>query len=98
MIVSPNDEEDPKVLRKKAGLTVRAVAQALDVTITTVTRWESGSSTPTLSLKQTITLINLYGCSLDQLDRAFTKARRERELKNKQAEETAKIMSTSSRS
>jgi transcriptional regulator with XRE-family HTH domain len=94
MIVSPNDEEDPKVLRKKAGLTVRAVAQALDVTITTVTRWESGSSTPTLSLKQTITLINLYGCSLDQLDRAFTKARRERELKKKPAEEKERVLST----
>jgi transcriptional regulator with XRE-family HTH domain len=94
MIVSPNDEEDPKVLRKKAGLTVRAVAQALDVTITTVTRWESGSSTPTLSLRQTITLINLYGCSLDQLDRSFTKARRERELKKKPAEETERVLST----
>jgi transcriptional regulator with XRE-family HTH domain len=94
MIVSPNDEEDPKVLRKRAGLTVRAVAQALDVTITTVTRWESGSSTPTLSLKQTITLINLYGCSLEQLDRAFTKARRERELKNKPAEEKELVLST----
>jgi transcriptional regulator with XRE-family HTH domain len=98
MIVSPNDEEDPKVLRKRAGLTVRAVAQALDVTITTVTRWESGSSTPTLSLKQTSTLMKLYGCSIDQLDRAFTKARRERELKNKSEEERELSLSTAGRS
>jgi transcriptional regulator with XRE-family HTH domain len=96
MIVPPNDEEDPKVLRKRAGLTVKAVAEALDVTITTVTRWESGTSTPTLSLKQTSTLMKLYGCSVDQLDKAFTKARRERESKNKSSEEPELSLATAS--
>ena len=81
MMISPNEEEDPKVLRKKAGLTVRAVAIALDVDQNTVTKWEAGISSPTLSLKQVSKLMKLYDCSIDQLDGAFTKARRERAKK-----------------
>jgi putative transcriptional regulator len=89
MMISPNEEEDPKVLRKKAGLTVRAVSIALDVDQTTVTRWEAGISSPTLSLKQVSTLMKLYGCSIDQLDQAFTKARRERAKKMAEKEASA---------
>jgi transcriptional regulator with XRE-family HTH domain len=95
MIVSPNEEEHPKMLRKKAGLTIRAVSIALDVADSTITRWESGSTTPTLTLKQVSKLMKLYDCSVDQLDRSFTKARRERELKNKPAEEKELALSTS---
>jgi transcriptional regulator with XRE-family HTH domain len=94
MIVSSNEEEHPKMLRKKAGLTIRAVSIALDVADSTITRWESGSTTPTLTLKQVSTLMKLYDCSVDQLDRAFTKARRERELKNKSSEEQELSLAT----
>jgi transcriptional regulator with XRE-family HTH domain len=96
MIISSNEEEHPKMLRKKAGLTIRAVSIALDVADSTITRWESGSTTPTLTLKQVSVLMKLYGCSVDQLDRAFTKARRERELKVKPSEETEFSLVTAS--
>lgn len=78
MMVPPNEEEDPKVLRKRAKLTVRSVSLALGVTETTVTRWEAGIYAPTLSLKQVMILMKLYDCSIEQLDRAFSKAQRER--------------------
>lgn len=81
MMVPSNEEEDPKVLRKRAKLTVRSVSLALGVTETTVTRWEAGIYAPTLSLKQVMILMKLYDCSIDQLDGAFTKARRERAKK-----------------
>jgi transcriptional regulator with XRE-family HTH domain len=97
MIVSPNEEEDPKVLRKKAGLTVRAVAIALGVDQNTVTKWEAGISSPTLSLKQTSKLMKLYGCTIDQLDQAFTKARRERAVKMAEKESSAAALETVSR-
>jgi transcriptional regulator with XRE-family HTH domain len=96
MIVSSNEEEHPKMLRKKAGLTIRAVSIALDVADSTITRWESGSTTPTLTLKQVSVLMKLYGCSVDQLDKAFTKARRERESKNKSSEEPELSLATAS--
>jgi DNA-binding XRE family transcriptional regulator len=89
MIVPPNEEEDPKVLRKKAKLTVRSVSLALGVTETTVTRWEAGIYAPTLSLKQVIILMKLYDCSIEQLDRAFSKAQRERERKMAEKESRA---------
>jgi transcriptional regulator with XRE-family HTH domain len=81
MMISPNEDEDPKVLRKRAGLTVRSVASSLGVTETTVTRWEAGIYPPTLSLKQVMILMKLYDCSIEQLDKAFSKAQREREKK-----------------
>ena len=89
MMISPNEEEDPKVLRKKAGLTVRAVAIALDVDQNTVTKWEAGISPPTLSLEQVSKLMKLYGCTIDQLDQAFKKARRERAKKMAEKESSA---------
>jgi DNA-binding XRE family transcriptional regulator len=98
MIVSPNEEEDPKVLRKRAKLTVRSVALALGVTETTVTRWEAGIYAPTLSLKQVIILMKLYDCSIEQLDWAFSKAQRERQRKKESLEQPEIELSTSSRS
>jgi DNA-binding XRE family transcriptional regulator len=89
MIVPPNEEEDPRVLRKRAKLTVRSVALELGVTENTVTRWEAGIYAPTLSLKQVMILMKLYDCSIEQLDRAFSKAQRERANKMAQKESSA---------
>jgi DNA-binding XRE family transcriptional regulator len=89
MMVPSNEEEDPKVLRKKAKLTVRSVSLALGVTETTVTRWEAGIYAPTLSLKQGMILMKLYDCSIEQLDRAFSKAQKERASKIADKESSA---------
>ena len=89
MMVPPNEEEDPKVLRKRAKLTVRSVSLALGVTENTVTRWEAGIYAPTLSLKQVMILMKLYDCSIEQLDRAFSKAQKERARKMAEKESSS---------
>ncbi len=89
MIVPPNEEEDPRVLRKRAKLTVRSVALELGVTENTVTRWEAGIYAPTLSLKQVMILMKLYSCSIEQLDKAFSKAQKDRERKMAERESSS---------
>lgn len=54
-----------RTARKAAGLSVRDVCKALNVSDAAVYQWETGVTTPTASrLKQ---LAQLYHCSVDQL-------------------------------
>ncbi|WP_199312559.1 helix-turn-helix domain-containing protein [Microcoleus sp. FACHB-672] len=58
-------------LRKKAGLTQRAIAVALDVRESTISEWERGLSTPHLRPSQVKKMLEVYQCSLDELIEAF---------------------------
>lgn len=58
------------LLRKRAGLSQRQVAQAIDVQTQTVGRWEQGV-TPRLTPSQVKKLLELFDCSLDDLIEAF---------------------------
>jgi transcriptional regulator with XRE-family HTH domain len=60
-----------KNLRKRAGLTQRAVSVALDVREGTVGDWERGNAEPRLPLSKVRKLIELYQCTLDELIDAF---------------------------
>lgn len=54
-----------KEARVKAGLTVRRVSIALDVSQTAVFSWENGTHSPeTRRLPQ---IAKLYGCTVDEL-------------------------------
>lgn len=67
-------------LRKRAELTQRQVAEALGVTVTTVSSWETGLKEPRLDFAQTQKLMELYECSIDDLVAALQSLRQKREL------------------
>lgn len=55
------------VLRKRANLTQRQVANLLDVTVTTVSAWERGTQVPRLTFAQTEKLLEALACSIQDL-------------------------------
>ena len=59
-------------LRQSVGLTQRDVSIALDVSETTVRRWEKKSNMPHLPINKVKLLTNLYNCTLDDLVEAFS--------------------------
>lgn len=59
-------------LRLKAGLTQKAIADALGVTEQTVRNWERGKVPARLTLGQTKLLCRLLGKSLDELPDNFS--------------------------
>lgn len=61
----------PKQLRERASLTQRQVADALSLRSSTVSEWERGLSYPNLTFYETLKLLNLYNCSLEELSIAF---------------------------
>lgn len=54
-----------KVLREKAGLSVRQVMEALNVSDAAVYFWETGANAP--SAKKLPDIAKLYGCTVDEL-------------------------------
>lgn len=54
-------------LRTKAGLTQRQIAEALGITVQTVSNWENGVRTPKLTPKETLNLCKILQCSLEEL-------------------------------
>lgn len=54
-----------KEARIKSGLTVIAVARAINVSQQAVYQWESGETSPTIA--NLIKLAKLYGCKVDDL-------------------------------
>lgn len=54
-------------LRERAGLTQRQFADALGVTITTISNWERGAKEPKLSFAQVKQITEILKCSLDEL-------------------------------
>lgn len=54
-----------KVLREKAGLSVKQVMEALNVSDAAVYFWETGTNAP--STKKLPDIAKLYGCTVDEL-------------------------------
>jgi transcriptional regulator with XRE-family HTH domain len=61
-------------LRERANLTQMKLAVALGVSITTVSDWENGKKEP--RLKHVRLLIEILGCSFEELCEAFDQVKR----------------------
>ncbi len=63
-----------KIIRQKAFLTQEAFAKELQVAYTTVNRWESGKSRPSISaMKQIKQFCELHSIPFDDLQNAWIK-------------------------
>jgi len=60
-----------KLMRDRANLSQREIAEALDVKVQTVGNWEGGRSVPKLTPDQTYRLCELLGVSLASLANGF---------------------------
>ncbi|MBT9317089.1 helix-turn-helix transcriptional regulator [Leptothoe spongobia] len=60
-------------LRTRAGLTRREVANALGVTEKTIYVWEKSANSPKMTVAQVRQLLEILGCTLDELVVAATK-------------------------
>lgn len=54
-------------LRERTGKTQRQVAEAVGVTVQTVSNWETGRRKPTLTPEQTLKLCQTLECTLEEL-------------------------------
>ncbi|MEW6499468.1 MAG: helix-turn-helix transcriptional regulator [Cyanobacteriota bacterium] len=61
-------------LRERANLTQMKLAVALDVSITTISEWENGKTEP--RLKHVRLLIDVLGCTFEELCEAFDQVKR----------------------
>ena len=59
-------------LRQRAGLTQKAIADALNVTDHTVRNWEKGRTIPEWTPTQTLLMCQMLKCSLEELASAFS--------------------------
>lgn len=69
-----HDQEDritPVTLRKRAKLTQRKLAEALDVRQGTISDWERGLAIPHLRPSQIKVMMQQLKCSLDELIEAY---------------------------
>ncbi len=69
------NEEKPitfAYLRKRAGLTQRKISLLMDVTVSTVSLWETGGQRPRLYPEQTQKLLQVLNCTLEELVEAFS--------------------------
>lgn len=55
------------LLRNRSRLTQRQVAEALGITVQTVSNWENGVRTPKLTPRETLSLCKILKCSLEEL-------------------------------
>jgi putative transcriptional regulator len=60
-----------KLARSRAGVSQRAIAESLGVSVQTVGNWEGGRSVPSLDPDQMLKLCTALGVSLDVLAKAF---------------------------
>ena len=67
----PEDRITPVTLRKRAKVTQRKVAEALDVRQGTISDWERGIAIPHLRPSQIKVMMQLFKCSIDELIEAF---------------------------
>jgi len=54
-------------LRRVRNLTQKQVADALGITVQTVSNWEVGRAEPKLTIRQFKALLQILQCSVDQL-------------------------------
>ena len=62
-----NDQLTFANLRKRAGLTQRQLADAMGVTVKSVSAWERGVVDPRLTFAETQQLMEILGCSFQDL-------------------------------
>jgi transcriptional regulator with XRE-family HTH domain len=62
-----NDQLTLPKLRKRAGLTQRHLADALGITIKTVSAWERGVVEPRLTFAEAQRLMKVLQCSFEEL-------------------------------
>ncbi|BCL40063.1 helix-turn-helix transcriptional regulator [Nostoc sp. MS1] len=67
---------DLKELREKAGLSAERVAVELSKSVSTIRFWEAGTYIPNLSPSETLQLIRLYQCTLEELAESFIETQR----------------------
>jgi transcriptional regulator with XRE-family HTH domain len=62
-------EDQPTLakLRQRAGLTQRQLAEALSITVKTVSAWERGIGEPHLTIGETQRLMAILQCSFSEL-------------------------------
>lgn len=65
-------------LRERVGLTQRQVADALGITVNTVSSWETGRNEPRLDFVQTKRLMEIYDCSIDELAESLNEIRQKK--------------------
>ncbi|HEY9598423.1 MAG TPA: helix-turn-helix domain-containing protein [Cyanophyceae cyanobacterium] len=71
--VNPVESEGSNVgknvmqLRRRAGLTQKQIADALGLTVQTISNWETGLKRPKLYVEQVLKLCLILGCSLSDL-------------------------------
>lgn len=59
-----------KQLRQRAGIRAEEVAYKLDIALSTIRNWEQGRTVPKLRIDQFEALLDLYGCSFEELTAA----------------------------
>lgn len=64
---TPEQESALAKLRRVHDVTQKQVADALGVTIQTVSNWEVGRVEPKLTIRQFKALLQILQCSIDQL-------------------------------
>ena len=64
-----NQEQESSLvrLRRDRGLTQKQVADALGITVQTVSNWEVGRAEPKLTIRQFKLLLEVLHCSADEL-------------------------------
>lgn len=71
MIDREDDQLTPVFLRKRAKLTQRKLAEALDIRQGTVSDWERGLAIPHLRPSQLKRMMEELGCTIDELIEAY---------------------------
>lgn len=69
---TPNMESKFVSLRLDAGLTQKAIAEALGVTEQAVRNWERGKNEPRFTIQQMKLLCKMLGRSLDEMPESFS--------------------------
>lgn len=82
--MSSNEDHflDPMKLRKRAKLTQRQVAQALDIRQSTVSDWERGLSIPHLPPSKLKLMMEVYRCTIDELIEAFEDSKKRQDAED----------------
>ncbi|WNZ24000.1 helix-turn-helix transcriptional regulator [Leptolyngbya sp. NK1-12] len=62
-----NDQLSLAKLRQRAGLTQRQLADALGITIKTISAWERGVGEPHLTIPEVKRLMDVLNCTFDEL-------------------------------
>lgn len=63
------------MLRKRANITQRKLAEALDIRQGTVSDWETGKAVPHLPPSKYKVMMEVLGCTFDELVEAFEKTK-----------------------